>query len=260
MKHYKKIIKGASFTGVAIAMEDPKNTLIIEDSILVGKEFIDALRFDNIDHLPNNNPFIQSLSNKLLEGNIQNNEYVYMPDIHPILMEFIQNQKIHINFSTIILSKRKKEDNTYIIETICRNNIQRYTADIWIDTSDYMILNRQGFISNRYLNALMVGNFLHYDHDGFRTVSINKDDLFILEMECSKQLTYTSACKKIIEFINNVSKYKIDAKLLSIANSFCIRAKGLPIIEGNEIYVPSVSSLNFYDAITNGTIIGRRLC
>lgn len=258
LEKYKTIVFGATFFGIGIALQDPKNTLILETKIQVGSEYIDAYRFDGQNSYQCENPCCKEFRNELLQRGVEDLQgYVYMPSVHTSLMSLIQKNELNILFDASIISIIQDVNKVNVV-CICQNQWMNYEAKRYVDTSNIKILDEAESYDDVTLNSLFLGKYFPYEKNGFKTVDIGKKDVFVVEMNVNETMNVMDMRNMYISFLFDLPKELKGSKLLMVSNTLCIR-KNIQATSNRRIhYISSSCHENFYEALEKGVMFNEQ--
>lgn len=246
--------------GIGIALADPEHTWIIEPSIQVGREFIDAYNFSNAVSSEPLTSFACDLHQALIIRGVQKEEEIlYVPSIYATLMQLIKQYKLHILFSTTLL-KVMQDDQEVVVECNDVYGWKHIKAERYIDTighpSNYAVQENDYTMT---LHALFYGNYTPFQLQGFQSRMIHQKNMFVIEMEVNKSFTFTSMRKRYFDFIHQLPHELAGSKLMMIANTVCIRSHVMCIIEKRSYYIPGYAYGDVYEALAKGEALGREM-
>lgn len=243
-------MNGATFLGIALACGDPDNTLIIEKGSVLGSDFYSSLRVDSLEGFE----IIESLSKEMFEmiqkhKQMMHKDLIVTSEIMPVLGQFVEKNHLNILFDCMIINQ-KEVDNSFITETICRDQVNSYESEFYVETT-----NKFGNEEELSCNVIVKSSSNVLNHNLGKSYPLS-ENVYSVEMPVK---TYQMHINREIV----LSKFKKETRnndvLLMIAETVCLRGDYKEIREGNRIIACSSKTLNMFDAMDRGVALWRNL-
>lgn len=255
---YKTIVYGATLKGLGIACRNPKDTLILEPSGMVGHEFASALRFCKIAGQLPEEAFGADLYKELMNRNAVAQNIVYVPVIPAILMNLMKQYELNIAFSSVLISKQARM-NEIAVTTLFHHQYVEYECEQFIDTTtDFAKMEQYDIPYFANIAALLYDAACDRQLHAPNLTRIADRPLYVLRLAVDAHQSFDTYRHLIMEHVRRLQQTHPGIKLLHIADTLDVaaHAKAQLIHEELGIYAPSCLSSNLFDAIAEGMLIG----
>lgn len=108
-EHYHRLVIGATYHGCGIAAAAPEDTLVVEDSILVGSDF--SLNFNpgtQWDYMPSHSA-ARKFRDDLIQRGALLDKCLHQPAMTPVFSQWCLDMKLEIALATRLLEHCDKE-------------------------------------------------------------------------------------------------------------------------------------------------------
>jgi hypothetical protein len=156
LEHYSTLICGATFCGIGAALASPDDTLLIERSGTVGREFIEAINPGGQGSLRLTSSWSSQFLDELKSRNLiaEDGGPVHLPALHAVLCSKLVDARVNVLLLTEIIAVRSHARG-YEITILNTSGIQKITAGSILDTTTHRVTRRAGQLTllSKSLNA-----------------------------------------------------------------------------------------------------------
>lgn len=252
---YETLIIGATLTGIGLACNNKKNSLIIERTASPGSEYVNAFNPGKDWEKETATPEGKKLKNELEERNVLCDGKAHIPAMAPILCNLIKKEKLNALFWTEITKIEKAED-VFEIEILNASGLQKISAKKIIDTTALRISSPdKSSIISKSINAI-----LHCENEisafKMKTGKIidgrfPSEKFFSLPVEISD--SWPEARKKLFDSWERRADEIKDCLMASTASEFAYVSEQGPFeIEKNWLHLPSTAYSNPLESFDAG--------
>lgn len=251
-KVYERVILGATFFGAATALCDPANTLIVEQTGLIGTDFVDCFhekppkRIDVQTAL--GKQFADDLKKK---GLLSDDGTIYLGPCVYVLTDYLKRADVPCLFLTKVMNIEQMPDGLFLMELYNQEGFSTVLTKSVLDTTSKGVLHNKILKTgaSKTLNIIVKNEgasdsrILHNSISGL--------DTFLFPVEIDAQ--WEGMRQKIDDFWSEQDLAANGVTIAAIADSFAYtNDKGVYEIEKNHVWKPSTAYDNLLEAFDFG--------
>ena len=236
MKETELFIVGATFAAIGIADALGKQTVIAEETCVLGTEFAAAFNQKEPKKITCFTESGKTLEKQLaMRGLLNPNGEIYAQPAVFVLAKACIRQQIQLHFNTLV-TEIKKLENGYKVTLFNCDGYQTILAKQVIDTTSTGVFKnkkREKWICSAVAQNGQIKNEI--------------TDMQYIPIPLAESEGWVEARKKTLAY----AKEK-NAKIVMIANAFCYRDRVQPTEQEGVLWIPSDGFYNLLDAYEGG--------
>ncbi len=260
MTEYSTVIFGATISGIAAAIEKPNDIIIIEESMLLGNEFIDSMNIKSCNSRPQTES-AQSFSADLKKrGLLNENGELHVFPVSGLLASYVRNNKANILLMTFVISVESCREGFLITIFNTDGYSELYAGKIIDTTSEGTFLQLPDNVQrNKYLCAMLHsdvgGNIEGYRDESASVLKGKFTNEYVLKVNMKEEDDWVTARKTLHDYWSEHVKTVFKGwKIASVASTFAydFTAETSVEVQNKWIWKPSASHSDLISAYEGG--------
>ncbi len=230
---------------LGLAMRDPTHTLILEEGLHIGWEFIDSLMFEKTR--PAMSDASKQLEQDLKMSGVQSGDSLYLPDVYPFLARWAARLGIRILFSTTVSTVASCEKGNVEILAHYGVDTLRIRCAHYIDTM--VSATDLGHVRRVWIGGLAIGNDIPDTMPSVEIKPTNHDQIYAITLDVPPTTPYLTAVRKLTEHFTLSAGKKPTFQLLTVTPILGVAGDWVDRTVGNVSWYPYTRTTDFYSAI-----------